>query len=168
MLAQPSACFCMWNTISWHNSKHDGSSTGAAEFSVQPCLQADWHDVCEECGAEAEASVISLSFCSLMTCMGCFSFWFFLPWRSRCFQRSWKFGIVFHEAADFQLNFFSPDRASGVREAFQADVEPQGEMVRMAEMGSPGCLVLPDCRWVCSLMMEDPHFFSLNLKFGQF
>lgn len=59
---------------------------------------------------------------------------------------SWKLGIIFHEATDFQLNLFSPDRASGVREALQAEVEPPEEMVRMAKMGSLGCLVLPDRR----------------------
>lgn len=127
------------------------------------CLQADWHNVCEECGADWSIGRFAVILLTDVV-YGVFFFFSFPSWSSCCFQVSWKLGIIFHEATDFHVNLFSPDRASGVREALQAEVEPQGEMVRMAKMGSLGCLVLPDCRWVCSLMMEDPHFFPLNLK----
>lgn len=42
--------------------------------------------------------------------------------------------------------FIFSDRASGVKEALQAEVEPRGETGRMAKTVSLGCLVLLDYR----------------------
>lgn len=64
--------------------------------------------LCEECGAETEVSVISLSFCLLMFCMGRFSFSFFsFFFRAHAVSRCLgNLGLYFMKLQTFSWIYF--------------------------------------------------------------
>lgn len=118
-------------------------------------INVDLHNLSEECRAETEVPVISLPFCLLML-WDCVRSVFFFSQNSCCFPKLGSYLMKLRISVEF---IFS-DRASGVKEAHRAKAGPQGEMARMAMMVSLGCLVILDYRWVCYIMIVDPHFIS--------